>query len=364
MEGVLYYLTTVPFEAARKVEILPERHRARTLHGHSFLARMITRLPTDWADPSGSESVQISDLFGRAVAPLDYSLLNDLIVVPTDENLARWLRSKLSLPDIEVVGIQSTENQGVDLDASDNAHTWCKFRFEAAHRLPNVPPDHQCGRMHGHGFEVIIHVNEGLEDADLGIDFDQIRQYWEPMQSQLHNACLNDIEGLENPTSEMRAAWIWRGLKPKLGALSWVTVYETVTAGCHFDGSQYRIWKEFRFESAIQLETGKKSDIRKALHGHSYVTRLHLTAPLDSVMGWTVDYGDVKELFRPTYKQLDHHYLNEIEGLGRGDLESILRWMAQRMSEVLPQLDRIDLYETPGCGAMLSWGEHGPALPV
>ena len=78
----------------------------------------------------------------------------------------------------------------------------------------------------------------------------------------------------------------------------------------------------------------------------------------------SLDYGDVKELFRPTYKQLDHHYLNEIEGLGRGDLESILRWMAQRMSEVLPQLDRIDLYETPGCGAMLSWGEHGPALPV
>ena len=364
MKSEFYYLTSVPFEAARKVEILPEGHQARNLHGHSFLARMISHQPADWTESQGNTSQQIRELFNKTIAPLDYSFLNDVIKVPTDENLARWARAQLDLPDILVIGIQSATDQGVDLDSRDNAHTWRKFRFEAAHQLPNVPEGHQCGRMHGHGFEVIIHVNEELNDADLGTDFDLIGQCWEPIQSRLNNSCLNDIEGLENPTSEMLAAWIWKRLKPILGSLSWVTVYETATAGCHYDGSRYRIWKEFGFESAIQLELASGDDIKKRLLGHSYISRLHLTAPLDHVMGWTVDYGDVKELFTPTYKQLDHHYLNEIEGLEAADLESILRWMEKRVSGVLPQLDRIDLYETPGCGAMLCWGEHGPALPA
>jgi 6-pyruvoyltetrahydropterin/6-carboxytetrahydropterin synthase len=364
MSDNLYYLTSAPFEAARKVEILPVGHRARKLHGHSFVARMVTIASEDSPESVGRRSEEIEKLFGKTVAALDYSYLNDLLDVPTDENLARWTRDQLNLTGVSIMGIQSASDQGVDLDSNDSAHTWCKFRFEAAHQLPNVPPGHQCGRMHGHGFEVIIHAEEGLGKADLGIDFDLIRDCWTPIQAQLHNSCLNEIQGLENPTSEMLSAWIWERLKPVLKSLSWVTVYETITAGCHFDGSQYRIWKEFRFESALKFGDTAAGLSNQLFRGHSYVTRLHLTAPLDRVMGWTVDYGDVKELFKSTYKELDHHLLTDIDGVGSGDLESILRWMKSQMSESLPQLDRIDLYETPGRGAMLCWGEHGPALPV
>ena len=82
-----------------------------------------------------------------------------------------------------------------------------------------------------------------------------------------------------------------------------MTVYETVTAGCHYDGEHYRIWKEQRFESALSLNKNN------SLHGHSYLIRLHLSCPLDEVMGWTMDYGDVKEIFKPTLSQLDHYYL-------------------------------------------------------
>ncbi|MCL4104348.1 UNVERIFIED_CONTAM: hypothetical protein GTU68_047310 [Idotea baltica] len=218
--------------------------------------------------------------------------------------------------------------------------------------------------MHGHGFEVILHANQDLSGGDMGFDFDQLAILWSPLHSELHYACLNDIPGLENPTSEMLAAWLWRRIKPQLPALSWITVYETVTAGCHFDGGNYRIWKEFRFESALQLVHAPQDDYRRRLHGHSYLSRLHLTAPLDEVMGWTVDYGDVKEQFKPAYKRLDHHRLDEISGIESADLITILNWMRGEISCVLPQLDRIDLYETPGCGAVMSWGEHGPALPV
>ena len=364
MTELLLHAAAAPFESARKVEILPEGHRSRRLHGHSFLARVRVELPGGWASFPGGEGGELQEQLAECVSRLDYDLLNNHLEVPTDENLARWVRECLKVPGIESVGIQSTRHEGVDLDEAGKAHIWRRYRFESAHQLPNVPPGHQCGRMHGHGFEVILHANQSLGNQDMGVDYDYLDRCWAPIHEELDHACLNDIPGLENPTSEMLSRWIWQRLKPELPELSWVTVYETVTAGCHYDGSHYRIWKEFRFESALQLVRAPEGDRRRRLHGHSYLARLHLSAPLDEVMGWTVDYGDVKELFKPIYKQLDHHRLNGLSDIEDGDLVSVAHWIKGQMAHKLPQLDRIDLYETPGCGAILCWGEEGPALPV
>jgi 6-pyruvoyltetrahydropterin/6-carboxytetrahydropterin synthase len=218
--------------------------------------------------------------------------------------------------------------------------------------------------MHGHGFEVILHANQDIAGLDMGLDFDRLAALWAPLQAELHHACLNDIPGLENPTSEMLAGWLWQRLQPVLPALSWITVYETATAGCHYDGRHYRIWKELRFESALKLRAAPDGDPRRRLHGHSYLLRLHLTAPLDQDLGWTVDYGDVKVLFKPVYERLDHHRLNDLSGLRDADPGSLVRWMREAVADRLPQLDRIDLHETPGCGASLCWGDLGPALPT
>ena len=81
-------------------------------------------------------------------------------------------------------------------------------------------------------------------------------------------------------------------------------------------------------------------------------------------MGWTVDFGDVKELFTPVFKRLDHHPLHELPGLQLSDLASLARWVRQEISDEIPQLDQIDLYQTPGCGVVLSWGALHPTLPV
>ena len=364
MTEQLFYVAAAPFEAARKVEILPTGHRAAKLHGHSFIAKVRTEVANDWAPFPGGEVEHLQHELAKAVAPIDYASLNDHVEVPTDENLARWVRGQLTIPGIRNIGIQSTSEQGADLDQHDHVHLWRRYRFEAAHKLPNVPEGHQCGRMHGHGFEVILHVEQDIGDKNMGVDFDYIDQCWAPLQNEFHHTCLNDIDGLENPTSEVIAGWIWSRLKSQLENLSWVTVYETHTSGCHFDGNNYRIWKEQRFESACRLVRAPDGDPRRKLHGHSYLIRLHLTAPLDKVFGWTVDYGDVKELFKPIYKQLDHHMLNTLPELDDADVASVLYWIKERMGEQLPQLDRIDLYETPGCGAVLCWGEQGPALPV
>lgn len=112
-----------------------------------------------------------------------------------------------------------------------------RFRFEAAHRLPKVPPGHKCARMHGHSFEVEVGVR-GPVGSESGwvIDFDEIRGAFEPIHAALDHRCLNDVDGLDNPTSEVLARWIWRRIRPALPLLAAITVRETCTAGCTYRG--------------------------------------------------------------------------------------------------------------------------------
>ena len=209
MNERLYAVAAASFEAARRVDLLPAGHRARCLHGHSFLARVRAQLPPDWAPFPGGETDRLAERLREVVAPLDYALLNDHLPVPTDENLARWLRARLTVPGLERVGIQSTRDQGADLDGDEHAHVWRRFRFEAAHQLPNVPAGHPCGWMHGHGFEVILHADQDLGARAMGVDYDHLDALWAPLHAHLDHACLNDLPGLENPTSEMLSSWIW-----------------------------------------------------------------------------------------------------------------------------------------------------------
>ncbi|MBU3728078.1 MAG: 6-carboxytetrahydropterin synthase [Phycisphaerales bacterium] len=111
------------------------------------------------------------------------------------------------------------------------------FGFEAAHWLPCFPEGHKCRRMHGHSFRVDVIV-EGELDPSVGylIDFADIKRATEPIERALDLRCLNEIAGLENPTSEMVAAWIWARLKPALPMLSEIVVHETCTSTCHFRG--------------------------------------------------------------------------------------------------------------------------------
>ena len=112
-----------------------------------------------------------------------------------------------------------------------------QFMFEAAHRLPNVPDGHKCARLHGHSFKATIYV-KGDVDEDCGwiMDFADITKAFKPVHERLDHYYLNDIEGLENPTSEVLARWIWRKLKPSLAGLSRVEINETCSSGCIYDG--------------------------------------------------------------------------------------------------------------------------------
>ena len=111
------------------------------------------------------------------------------------------------------------------------------FQIEAAHRLPNVPADHKCARLHGHSFKIEVHVSGEVDPAAGWVqDFADLSAAFAPLYARLDHHYLNDIDGLENPTSENLAIWIWKELAPSLSGLSKIVVRETCTSGCSYEG--------------------------------------------------------------------------------------------------------------------------------
>lgn len=113
---------------------------------------------------------------------------------------------------------------------------WKEFRFEAAHHLPSVPPGHKCGRLHGHSYRCELHVTGSIGKLGWVMDFGEIAAAFAHLHARLDHQYLNEVPGLENPTSEHLAKWIWDQMKPTLPELSAVMVRETCTSGCIYSG--------------------------------------------------------------------------------------------------------------------------------
>jgi 6-pyruvoyltetrahydropterin/6-carboxytetrahydropterin synthase len=112
-----------------------------------------------------------------------------------------------------------------------------EFTVEAAHRLPKVPEGHKCARLHGHSFRLEIHVSGPIGEATGWVmDFADIKAAFAPVEKLLDHHYLNEVPGLENPTSENLARWVWERLTDVLPGLSGVVVRETCTSGCVYRG--------------------------------------------------------------------------------------------------------------------------------
>jgi 6-pyruvoyltetrahydropterin/6-carboxytetrahydropterin synthase len=111
------------------------------------------------------------------------------------------------------------------------------FSFEAAHRLPCVPPTHPCANMHGHSYRVRITIAGTVDERTGWVrDFYDIASAFEPFRVQLDHHVLNEVPGLENPTSEHLARWLWQELRTSLPSLQAIEVRETRNMGCIYRG--------------------------------------------------------------------------------------------------------------------------------
>lgn len=343
-----YFLTTARarFEASRTVPGAGDVRLSRR-HGHGFVVDVLARLG-QLAPTHPIESVgYLSHALHAAVAPFDYADLDGLLEDPSDLGIARRVAQAMDGIDIERIVVSPTPTTRLEWDPQGRVISTRRYAFEAAHFLPHVPIGHKCGRLHGHSFEVQIRVRGVLPQS--------IDQAWAPLGALLEHHCLNDLDGLSNPTSECLAAWLWARLRAQLPTLTSVTVYETGRCGATFNGEQHSIWRAFTFDAAVQLSDVEDTDPRRRTHGHTYRLRLHLSGPLDPVFGWATDFGDVQRLFAPVYDALDHQPLAGVAGLASQATVDVAQWIRQRTESILPSLHRIDLEETPGNGVMLYW---------
>ena len=120
-----------------------------------------------------------------------------------------------------------------------------EFKFDSAHCLPSAPVGHKCRRLHGHTYRVVVHV-EGPVDKELGwiVDFADIKKAMKPLINQLDHHYLNDIEGLETPTAEALADWLWQRLIIPVPGLSKLVVFENESCGCIHTGPQSKLSPE------------------------------------------------------------------------------------------------------------------------
>jgi 6-pyruvoyltetrahydropterin/6-carboxytetrahydropterin synthase len=111
------------------------------------------------------------------------------------------------------------------------------FQIEAAHLLPNAPEGHRCRRLHGHSFSITVTISGEIDEKHGWVlDFAEIDAAFAPVMEALDHRFLNDVEGLENPTSEKLAIWIWEALRGQLPQLHAVEVGETCRSAARFRG--------------------------------------------------------------------------------------------------------------------------------
>jgi 6-pyruvoyltetrahydropterin/6-carboxytetrahydropterin synthase len=335
-----FLLAATGFEAARRIPGAADP-RLINAHGHSF--RALAR-----ADATHTDLATLEAALGNAAEPLDYAHINDALADPSDLGIANYLADSISSP--VTLALQSSARRGALVD-NGVALISLTASFEAAHQLPQVPAGHKCGRLHGHCFGVRL-----FADAE-SCDHMRLEAAWQPLFDRLNHHYLNDIDGLNNPTSEMLAKWLYDRLRETLPGLAWVEVRETHSAGSQYDGRRFNIWKEQRFESAVPFDaTGGYS-------GHSYLIRLMLTGDLDSTMGWVLDFGDVKDRFKPVYRQLDHNPLDRLSGIRNGKSTAVAEWVHMHLSPLVPELSRIDLYDSADHGVSLTF-DHDMRWPL
>ncbi len=324
------------------------------LHGHTFVATVLLGSALENTTELQQNVLNYPeriDAIAELQSRLDHTLLNDFIDHPSDANIANYIFDALSHLDVQSVHLTSAPDRGVYRN-TESLSAWQTFQFEAAHQLPNVPDGHKCGRMHGHSFYANIFTP---------LNFDNIANHpnlldnaWQPIKARVNYKCLNDIAGLENPTSENLASWIWHQTNTSGWDISRVEVLETPTAGCSFTGNIHTAWKDFSIDCALGKKTSNSAKgTTDTLFGHTYHVRAHIECELDPLYGWTMDFADIKNVFQKVANQLDHYNISET--LGLSDNTALANYLATALRETGIPLCKLDVDHNPGQGIVVKF---------
>ena len=113
-----------------------------------------------------------------------------------------------------------------------------EFTFDSAHFLPLVPAGHKCSGMHGHTYRLTVFASGEVQpDTGWVLDYHDLKKAVEPVIGQVDHRLLNEVPGLDNPTSEVLAAWLWDRIKPHLPLLSRIELKETPSSGVIYEGN-------------------------------------------------------------------------------------------------------------------------------
>tara|TARA_Y100001970_G_scaffold263451_1_gene348907 strand:- start:1764 stop:2804 length:1041 start_codon:yes stop_codon:yes gene_type:complete len=338
MEDKIYLSSMSRFHAARKLQHIEDTRFRNLLHGHNFKAT----IKTEFSKNNLSLEL-LNQKLNTQVTKFNYAYLNDFMSEPSDLHLAdRIFKECEDISPINLT-VSSTDYTGALINSHSVRTLWKSFTFQASHQLPNVADDHKCKNMHGHTFRVVLYL-EPLSDQKKSVGIERVCN---DLKDELDKKCLNKIKGLENPTSEILASWVWSKLISSGTPIVKVEVMENINSGCMFNGVEHEIWKQYNLETAISYNQDKE------IYGFGYKTKLFIKEPLDKVKGWVMDFGDIKEIFKPIFNKMDHHYLNEIEGLSNPSIVDVVKWMRIELKKN-PQLSKIDLYESEGIGVEIN----------
>lgn len=219
------------FEAAH---VTPWHGDEARLHGHSFCVEVVIGGECEPELGWLMDYAEINERFDAIHEQLDHCTLNDVpgLENPTLDGLKTWIFGNLQgiLPGLKevrvsVCGEQVFAPKLLHADMKSGLSERIRFGFEAAHALPNLPPEHKCHTMHGHSFVVEV----------AAVEMETLGPRLQDVYDQLDHRCLNEVPGLENPTSEELSRWIWNALAD-VSALSAVVVAETCTARCIYYG--------------------------------------------------------------------------------------------------------------------------------
>ena len=220
------------FEAAH---VTPWHEDNARLHGHSFCVDLVVVGECDPRLGWLMDYAEINERFEGLYAQLDHQTLNDVrgLEDPTLNGIQDWIERRLApeMPGLEdvrvsVCGEQLFAPKLLHTDPEAGLPERIRFGFEAAHALPNVPPEHKCHTMHGHSFVV-----EAAADK-----VETLTPFLQEVYDRLDHRCLNEIPGLENPTSEEVSRWIWNAISDNVPDLTAIIVAETCTARCIYHG--------------------------------------------------------------------------------------------------------------------------------